>query len=95
VVDEWFLVWYAQNMEQTTLIIIAVAVLAALNFLSVFGAMATLRWMDHRQKKAIADIFMRELGEKLQTEQSFQNIVQNMNMTGNIKPTEEEDDNNE
>lgn len=80
-------------MEQTTLIIIAVAVLAALNFLSVFGAMATLRWMDHRQKKAIADIFMRELGEKLQTEQSFQNIVQNMNMTGNIKPTEEEDDN--
>ena len=92
-VDEWFLVWYAQNMEQTTLIIIAVAVLAVLNFLSVFGAMATLRWMDHRQKKAIADIFMRELGEKLQTEQSFQNIVQNMNMTGNIKPTEEEDDN--
>lgn len=83
-------VCYTEAMTaETTTVIILGAVLAVLNFLSVFGAMATLRWIDHRQKKAIADIFMRELGEKLETEASFQNIVRNMN----VMPKNDEDDN--
>lgn len=80
----------AMTAELGTLIAIGVA-LAVLNYLSVFAAMATLRWMDHRQKKAIADIFMREVGEKLQTEANFQDIIRNMN----VQPKKDEEDDNE
>jgi hypothetical protein len=34
--------------------------------------------MDKRQKLAIANIFMREIGEKLETEANFQDIVRNI-----------------
>lgn len=78
-------------METTTLIttiVISVIVLSILNFISVFGAMATLRWIDQRQKLAMANIFMREVGEKLQTEANFQDIIKNMQ----IKKEKEEDE---
>lgn len=52
--------------------------IALLNFLSVFSALATLRWVDSRKKRAIANIFMEQVGEKLQTEADFQNIINNM-----------------
>ena len=65
-------------MLETWTVIIAVAVLALVNYASVFAGLATLRWMDRRQKMAIANIFIRELGEKLETEASFQDIVRNI-----------------
>jgi uncharacterized membrane protein len=74
----------------TTTIIIACLVLVVLNFLSVFAGLATLRWMDRRQKLAIANIFMRELGEKLETEASFQDIIKNM--TNGVKEPEKDKD---
>lgn len=81
-------------METTTLIttiVISVIVLSILNFISVFGAMATLRWIDQRQKLAMANIFMREVGEKLQTEANFQDIIKNMQ----IKKEEDESKDND
>lgn len=76
-------------METTTLII-AGAVLAVLNYLSVFAALSTLRWKDARDKKKIANIFMQQVGEKIQTEHDFQNIINNLNIQ---QPnTDEEDD---
>jgi hypothetical protein len=65
-------------MLEVWTIVIAVAVLALINFASVFAGLATLRWMDRRQKLAVANIFMRELGEKLETEANFQDIVRNI-----------------
>lgn len=64
-------------MEIWTLAI-AMLIIVVSNFMSVFAGLATLRWMDRRQKMAIANIFMRELGEKLETEASFQDIVKNL-----------------
>lgn len=81
-------------METTTLIttiVISATVLSILNFISVFGAMATLRWIDQRQKLAMANIFMREVGEKLQTEVNFQDIIKNMQ----IKKEEDESKDND
>jgi hypothetical protein len=75
---------------ETTTVIITGATLAILNFISVFGALATLRWVDRKQKKAIANIFMQELGEKIQTETNFQTIINNME----VKPKDEKGDNN-
>ncbi len=56
----------------------ATAILVILNFLSVFVALATLRWKDARDKRAIANIFIKEVGAKLQTEADFQNIINNL-----------------
>lgn len=81
------------TIEIGTLVTIGIA-LAVLNYLSVFGALATLRWKDRREKRAIADIFIREVGEKLQTEASFQDIIKNMNANG-FKFRDEEEDTNE
>ena len=62
----------------TTTLLITGAVLAVLNYLSVFTALATLRWADARKKKIIASILMEQVGEKLQNEADFQNIINNM-----------------
>lgn len=59
-------------------VIIAAIVVAILNFASVFGALGFLRWRDRKEKEAIANVFMREVGEKLQTEADFQNIIRNL-----------------
>ena len=85
--------WYSVGMTvDITTVIVVGAVLAILNFLSVFGALATLRWRDQKQKRAVADIFLRELGEKLETEANFQDIVRNMNVIPKDKKDTEEDE---
>jgi hypothetical protein len=92
-VDVGSIVWYSHGMTiEITAVIIAGTLIAILNFLSVYAAIGLLRWKDHRHKKAIADIFMREVGEKLQTEANFQDIIQNMNL-GTIKKDDEDDNN--
>jgi hypothetical protein len=62
----------------TTTLLITGAVLAVLNYLSVFTALATLRWADARKKRIITNILMEQVGEKLQNEADFQNIINNM-----------------
>lgn len=59
-------------------IVIATLVLVVLNYLSVFVALATLRWKDAKEKKALANLFMQEVGQKLQTEANFQDIIKNL-----------------
>lgn len=76
-------------METTTLII-AGAVLAVLNYISVFAALATLRWKDAREKKKLANIFMQEVGQKLQTEHDFQDIINNLR----IQETDNDEEDN-
>jgi len=76
------------NTEQ---LLIAGAVLAVLNYISVFAALATLRWKDARDKKKIANVFMQQVGEKLQTEHDFQDIINNLRIQEQNK---DEEDNN-
>jgi hypothetical protein len=65
------------HMDTTTLII-AGTVIAVLNYISVFSALATLRWKDARDKRKIANVFIQEVGAKLQNEADFQNIINNL-----------------
>lgn len=72
----------------TTTILIAGAVLAVLNYISVFSALATLRWVDARKKRIIANILMEQVGEKLQNEADFQNIINNMKINDEDESTD-------
>ena len=65
-------------MSSISELAIAVAVLAVANYLSVFAALATLRWKDARDKRAVANVFIQQVGEKLQNEADFQNIINNL-----------------
>lgn len=68
-------------MEINTLTIaLVIAGLAIANYLSVFSALATLRWADSRKKKLLANAFIEQVGEKLQTEADFQNIINNIQL---------------
>lgn len=51
------------------------AVLAGLNFTSIFLTLALLKWFDGRRKRQIAKTIMTELGEKLELDQNFSDIV--------------------
>jgi hypothetical protein len=62
----------------TTTLLITGAVLTVLNYLSVFSALATLRWADARRKRIIANLLMEQVGERFQNEADFQNIINNM-----------------
>jgi len=62
----------------TTTLLITAAILAVLNYISVFTALATLRWADARKKRIIANALIEQVGEKLQNEADFQNIINNM-----------------
>lgn len=62
----------------TTTILVTGLVLAIFNYLSVFSALATLRWADARKKRIITNILMEQVGEKLQNEADFQTIINNM-----------------
>jgi hypothetical protein len=70
-----------ETLSETTQLVIAVGVLALVNYLSVFGALATLRWKDARDKRKIANVFIQEVGAKLQNEADFQNIINNLRVT--------------
>lgn len=49
--------------------------LAVLNFLSVFVAIATLRAIDRREKKKMVEKILDHMEEKISTEIDFQNLV--------------------
>lgn len=46
-----------------------------LNFMSVLGAAAILRWIDMRQKRKFYDQMIKPLQEKISTEISFGDLV--------------------
>lgn len=52
-----------------------VAVIAITNFVSVFLAVGTMRYLDYRRKRKVAEFLMNEIGEKISTEMNFQDIV--------------------
>ena len=49
--------------------------LAITNFLSVFVAVGTMKWLDSRKKRKFAEMVITELGERISTEVNFQDIV--------------------
>lgn len=49
--------------------------LAVLNFVSVFVAIAVLRDIDRRQKKKAIEAFIDHVEEKISTEMNFQDLV--------------------
>ena len=61
------------------------AVLAGLNFSSVFAALLVLKARDARKKRKMTKFLMEEIGDKLAIEQSFSEIVRKnfMNERGN------------
>jgi hypothetical protein len=59
-------------------ILVTILVLATFNYLSVFSALATLRWADARKKRLLTNILMEQVGEKLQNEADFQTIISNL-----------------
>lgn len=59
----------------TTLWVLGALGLAIVNFLSVFIAVGTMRWLDNRKKRKFAEMVITELGERISTEVSFQDIV--------------------
>lgn len=70
-----------EDMEINALTVgLTVGGLAVANYVSVFSALATLRWADARKKKMLVNAFIEQVGEKLQTEADFQNIINNLRM---------------
>jgi membrane protein insertase Oxa1/YidC/SpoIIIJ len=57
-----------------------VAVIAVTNFVSVFAAALTLRYLDMRRKRKVAEFLMNEFAEKISTEMDFQEIIKRMKM---------------
>lgn len=55
--------------------VLAFVGLAVLNFISVFMAVATMKWLDSRKKRQFAEMVITELGERISTEVNFQDIV--------------------
>lgn len=55
--------------------VLAFVGLAVLNFVSVFAAVATMKWLDSRKKRQFAEMVINELGERISTEVNFQDIV--------------------
>ena len=51
------------------------AVLAGLNFSSVFIALVVLRAMDNRRKRKVAETIMQEIGAKIELDQNFSDII--------------------
>lgn len=51
------------------------AVLAALNFVSVFFAVASMAFMDRRRKRKIGNMIMEDLGRKAETDANFAQII--------------------
>lgn len=51
------------------------AVLAGLNFSSVFLALLILKAMESRKRRQVAKTIMEELGEKIQLDQNFSEII--------------------
>jgi uncharacterized membrane protein len=49
--------------------------LAVLNFMSVLGAVALLRWVDIRRKQKFVDGFLNQMEEKISTEIKFGDLV--------------------
>jgi hypothetical protein len=49
--------------------------LAVLNFMSVLGAVAFLRWVDIRRKQKFVDGFLNQMEEKISTEIKFGDLV--------------------
>lgn len=79
-------------METNTLtIVLTITGLAIANYLSVFSALATLRWADARKKKLLANAFMEQVGEKLQTETDFQKIINNITLQNPQEGPENDD----
>lgn len=72
----------------TTTLLITAAILAVLNYISVFTALATLRWADARKKRIIANALIEQVGEKIQNEADFQNIINNMRISGEDEGTD-------
>lgn len=51
------------------------AVLAVLNFISVFFAVGTMAFMDRRRKRKIGNMIMEDLGRKAETDANFAQII--------------------
>jgi hypothetical protein len=69
------------------------AVLAGLNFSSVFLALLVLRLMERRRKRKMALFVMEEIGQQLETEKTFSQIIRNnfMKPEGEGDKTDESD----
>lgn len=65
------------------------AVLAGLNFSSVFVALVILRAMDHRRKRKIAETIMQEIGAKMELDQNFSDIIRK-NFMNDRNPNDDE-----
>jgi len=50
-------------------------VLAGLNFSSVFAALLVLKALEARRKRKAVRVLMEELGEKIELEQNFSDII--------------------
>jgi len=70
-------------------LVLAVLSVGVMSYLGVFLGLATLKWKDAASKRAIANVFMQEVGERIQTEQQFKDIVQNFGMQE--RKTDDED----
>lgn len=51
------------------------AVLAVLNFMSVFFAVGFMAFMDRRRKRKIGNMIMEDLGRKAETDANFAQII--------------------
>ena len=49
--------------------------LAVLNFMSVLGAVALLRWIDLQRKRKFVDQFLNQMEDKISTEIKFGDLV--------------------
>ncbi len=65
----------------TGLVVLGFIALFVTNFVSVFIAVGTMKWLDDRRKRKIAEMLMEEIGEQISTEINFRDIVRRFEQT--------------